>query len=105
MNSEALNGLVILKYVCTGGDEISHYDTLQTTLAPLYKYLDEILATNEWGYVYVYNRDIYTKLEYTNHEYKNIPSVILNNFDKIVVEALYEGGWSRGDWRLQISDE
>lgn len=105
MNDKVLNGLVILKFLSTGGDEISHYDTVQTTPAPLRKYLSEILATKEWGYIYIYNHSLNIRLEYSDKMCKMFPSTVMDIINKTVVNAQYEGGWTRGDWRLQIADE
>lgn len=106
MGTNMLDDLVILKYICTGGDEISHYDTIKTTPAPLYKYIKEILATKEWGYINIYNDNINLKLEYSDQACKStIPSTLFNIMNKSVIKASYEGGWTRGDWRLEIADE
>jgi hypothetical protein len=105
MNEKALNGLVELKYSFTGGDEISHYDTIKTTPAPLKEYLSKILATKEWGEIYIYSHNFNIKLEYSNQVCKMIPPTVIDIIDKTVVDAHYDGGWSRGDWRLRIIDE
>lgn len=102
---ETLNGLVILKFLFTGGDEISHYDTIQTTPAPLKQYLSEILDREEWGYIYIYNHSLNIKLEYSKEICKMFPSTVINIIDKTVVDAHYDGGWTYGCWRLQIIDE
>lgn len=106
MRSEmVLNNLVELKYNHTGGDEICYYDTIHTVKAPLYKYITEILKTNEWGYIYIYNEHIKLELEYSLG--KNITNLdILSNIkDRVVDKASYSGGYSRGDWILHIEEE
>ena len=119
-----LNGLVTLQYLYTGGDEVSHYATLHTTLVPLKQYLDAILATNEWGDVYVRGKNLHIKLQYYKGNYvaeycKNINvrleedcvytympgfSHIAEFLDTIVKKVSYEGGWSRGNWFIDIID-
>lgn len=102
----ALNNLVELKYVCTGGDEIDYFDTIHTTEAPLSKYLAEIFKTEEWGDIDIYWEGTGIRLEYaTNGEYRTDSLIISNLQDKIVYKAFYKGGWSYGHWILYIREE
>lgn len=104
MEEKFLNGLVILKYKFTAGDEVSYYDTIQTTEAPLSKYLKEILATDEWGTIYIYyNHERFT-IEYSHGIYKTDTSIISDLTDKIVEKASYDGGWTLGNWVLRIKE-
>ena len=98
----ALNGLVVLKYIMTGGDEIKHYETLNTIEAPLPRYLKEILNTGEWGEIHIYNNNINVKLEYSHGHCINYLDFEDLLDDGIVKDASYFGGWTYGHWELEL---
>lgn len=102
MASIMLNGLVTLKYIETGGDEINHYETLNTIEAPLSHYLQEILNTDEWGEIHIYKNNLNIKLEYSHGHFINYQDLKDLPNDDIVKNANYFGGWSYGHWELEL---
>lgn len=103
MEDKFLNGLVTAKYKMTAGDEVSYFDTIQIIEAPLSKYLEEILKTDEWGEICIHTADYhYFQIEYSHGFYKTDISIISNIMNKIVKKASYSGGWTLGNWRLEI---
>lgn len=104
MEEKFLNGLVTLKYKYTAGDEVSYYDTIQTIKAPLNRYLEEILATDEWGNIRIYYAHDYFDIEYSHGTYKTNLSTINAIINKIVNRAEYCGGWTLGNWKLEIRE-
>lgn len=102
MASIMLDGLVILKYTGTGGDEIDHYETISTIEAPLSHYLQKILDTGEWGEIYIYKDNINVKLEYSDGHLINYQDFKDLFNDDTVEKAKYFGGWSYGHWELEL---
>ncbi len=101
MTYNMLNGLVELEYLNTGGDEISHYKTIGFKPEPATTYIKYILDnTSEWGYIYLFDWDT-AQSDVIEYRYGTIVNEINNSWsNKIVSKVQYDGGWSRGDWRI-----
>ena len=97
-----LNGLVELKYLCTGGDEISYYETTNFQPKPVTEYIKFILDnTSEWGYIDLFDWESIQK-DSIEYRHGTIVNEINNDWsNKIVSSVEYDGGWSRGDWRIE----
>lgn len=96
-----IEDLVTLKYLCTGGDEISHYETVDFQKLPASDYIKTIVENKkEWGDIYLFDYDTSQKdkIEYREGVIEIKP--IHDWSDKIVSEVSYAGGWSYGGWHI-----
>lgn len=100
-----IKDLVKLKYLSTGSDEISYYETISFQQKPVLEYIKAILDDKSgWGDISLFNLNN-CQQDHIEYRYGIIKNEIINDWsNKIVTKIQYSGGWSYSNWQIITKD-